>query len=259
MSNPIRRITEKLRHYYTALGWSGVMAFCLSKVRGRKPLYQTRRPGMAHPIFVRLGTTDASVLRQVLIEQHYDFALDPPPATIIDAGANIGLSAVYFANRYPDAKIIAIEPETSNYEILLKNTGPYANIMPIKAALWHQSGQIQLFDPGAGNHGFQTKGIDDQVQMRGELTKAVTIPELLEREKWSELDLLKIDVEGAEKEVFDESSEWISRVRAVMIELHDETRPGCLASFQRATVGFTQPCHRGESLLVTRNGAHQNG
>ena len=57
---------------------------------------------------------------------------------VLDAGANIGASAIYFARRYPNARIFALEPEQENYDLLLRNTHRYHNIIPIKAALWGQ-------------------------------------------------------------------------------------------------------------------------
>jgi FkbM family methyltransferase len=72
------------------------------------------------------------------------------PPVIIDAGANVGLCAVFYANRFPDARIIAIEPEPSNYEMLKKNTAPYPNITTVHAALWKENGPLRLFDTGEG-------------------------------------------------------------------------------------------------------------
>ena len=70
------------------------------------------------------------------------------PPVIIDAGANVGLSAVFYANRFPNARIIAIEPEPSNYEMLKRNVVPYSNVTPVQAALWKENGPLRLFDTG---------------------------------------------------------------------------------------------------------------
>jgi FkbM family methyltransferase len=76
---------------------------------------------------------------------------------IIDAGANIGLSALFFANKYPDAKIFAIEPEETNYKLLELNTKPYNNVCLIKAALWDSVRKIHLFDTGLGKDGYDRR------------------------------------------------------------------------------------------------------
>jgi methylase of polypeptide subunit release factors len=73
----------------------------------------------------RNGTKDLSVLKQVFVERQYDFPLPKAPISIADAGTNSGLLAVYFANRYPGASVIAIEPEDSNFKLLKRNASPY--------------------------------------------------------------------------------------------------------------------------------------
>ena len=88
-----------------------------------------------------------------------DFEVEKPPRTLVDAGANIGLASLYFANRFPSANIIAIEPEQSNFDLLRKNVAPYETITPIRAALWHENGIIKLVDPERlGKWGFMTSG-----------------------------------------------------------------------------------------------------
>jgi hypothetical protein len=70
-----------------------------------------------YPFRVRLKTSDVKAFEQVIYEKEYEMALSRPPSVILDAGANIGLASIYFANRYPNAKIIAVEPEKSNFEL----------------------------------------------------------------------------------------------------------------------------------------------
>src|ERR1700741_4382586 len=71
-------------------------------------------PGISHQLKLRKGTSDLEVFREIFLFNTYDFPV-PEPRTIVDAGANIGLSAVYFANRFKDATIFAVEPESSNF------------------------------------------------------------------------------------------------------------------------------------------------
>lgn len=78
------------------------------------------------------------------------------PRVIVDAGANIGLTSVFYSNKYPRAKIFAIEPEPSNFELLKKNTASYTNVVRIQAALLRENEPVGFFDPGAGFWGFRT-------------------------------------------------------------------------------------------------------
>jgi len=75
---------------------------------------------------------------------------------------------------------------------------------------------------------------------------------LMQQMGWSKLDLLKIDIEGAEREVFDDSPRWIGVVNACMAELHDHLKPGCSDSFGRAVAGFEGRTTKGESVVVWR-------
>lgn len=249
----MNRPLAKLKHYAATVGWRGTAAYCMARMLGRKPVFAAQVAGLAHPVFVRLGSTDVSVMKQVLIEKHYDFPVTLKPKRIIDAGANIGLSAVYFANRFPDAQIVAIEPEKSNFDILQKNIAAYPNIKPMFAALWPIDDEIQLLDPGTGNHGFQTSSSSKYPETRGQLTKAVCVGTILKERGWDSVDLLKVDIEGSEKELFESCDSWIGSVQIIMAELHDNLRPGCSAAFAKATKGFSSGGHCGESVMVHRS------
>jgi FkbM family methyltransferase len=203
-------------------------------------------------VTVRIGTTDVSVLRQVLHECHYDVDLPFSPKTILDAGANIGLAAVYFANRYPDATIVAVEPDESNVQILRENTASYPHIRVIQGALWNRDMRLRLFDPGAGHHGFQVSGTPQSTDAS---VQGFRVDTLMREMGWSSLDLLKVDIEGAELEVFADSEAWKHAVNACMAELHDDIKPGCTEAFTRAVAAFECRTLRGESEITWRAGA----
>jgi FkbM family methyltransferase len=236
---------KKIRHYHATLGAMGAAVFVLSKLSGKRPLFKVSVPGIAHPVQVRIGTTDASVLGQVLIEKHYDMPFEVHPKVIIDAGANIGLSAVYFANKYPNATIIALEPEASNFSVLEANARPYPQIKPLNAALWKENGKICLVDPDQGHHGFQTL----ESRTDGCWVEAMTVDALMAKFGLDSVDILKIDIEGAEKEVFETSAGWIQKVGMVMAELHDNLKPGCSRAHDDATREFPRRIPNGEIII----------
>lgn len=239
---------RKISHYFRLLGCRGVIAFLFGKATRTQPMVRVRVPGIQHPVYVRACTTDASVYAQVLVEKHYEFELSIDPRFIIDAGANIGLAAVYFANRFPDATIVAVEPEAGNYAMLCKNVAPYPKIRPLRAALWSENCQLNLFDPGQGSHGFQIRS--DSVGSAA--VDAVTVDYLLQQAGMKEVDLLKIDIEGAEKEVFEASADWKGRMLAVMAELHENLKPGCIAAFETATAHLDGYAVKGETVAKYR-------
>lgn len=246
------KIFQKVRHYYSALGPAGTIAFIYAKASGTRPVFKTRLAGIRHPVYVRIGTTDISVLRQVLIEKHYDLPCQIAPKFILDAGANIGLSAVFFANKYPDATIIAVEPEASNFRLLQKNVSLYPQIRPLQAALWKENKQINLVDPSNGHHGFQTVEKNANGGDQSGLVQALTVDAIISRMGLKTFDFLKIDIEGAEKEVFEHSSPWIGQVSTIMVELHDHLKAGCSQSFGNATQDFSESGSRGETIVRFR-------
>jgi FkbM family methyltransferase len=191
----------------------------------------------------------------VFIEQEYDFLVETQPKVIIDAGANIGLASIYFASKYPDAKIIAIEPEQSNFELLKENVAPYPHVVPIQAALWNKNEEINLIDPGSGKWGFMTEMKQPSKKIPSKTCHTVmgtTIDKIMQDYSLTKIDILKIDIEGAEKEVFSDTSSWIGKVDAVIIELHERFKPGCNRSFYRGSNGFDSEWSQGENMYLSR-------
>lgn len=251
----LQRKFRKSAWYYSRLGLSGLMAFFFAKLSGTRPLFKKKLKGIKHDVYVRIGTTDLSVLQQTLIERHYDFSLPMAPKVIVDAGANIGLSAVFFANKYPDALILAIEPDEGNFKVLQKNVAHYAQITALREAVWSENKQICLIDPGTGNHGFQTVAEGVVNGNRKGFVQAITMDALIDKMGLQRIDILKLDIEGAEKEVFETSERWIGRVGSIMVELHDHLKPGCSVAFLSATNGFSEKSMKGETVIVLRNTA----
>jgi FkbM family methyltransferase len=217
-------------------------------------------PGHSACVLVRPGTTDVSVFNTTYRSKQYDYDLAQPPRVIVDAGAYTGLSAAYFASRYPGATVIAIEPDGTNFDMLVRNTSGLANVHAIRAALWSSSGSVELTDPGAGAWAFRVAETGDSGSARpglAEVTRnqvpAITISEIMAQYSLSCIDLLKLDIEGSEKEVLASSAPWIADVRAICIELHDRFKPGCSREFYRAVHDFPIEHQRGETVMVMRN------
>lgn len=171
------------------------------------------------------------------------------PKTIVDAGANIGMASIYFAHRYPGAKIIAIEAEASNFAVLARHVRPYPAIIPVHAALWNRDGQINVSepDPATGAHGkwgFVTS------EGPGAKVLAVTMHTLMQEMCIPAIDLAKIDIEGAEHEVF-QDTRWLNSIGCLMIELHDRFRPGCSEVVEPTMQAFMR-MQRGETTTYLR-------
>lgn len=174
-------------------------------------------------IWMRPSSGDVFILYEVLAYESYricEESLDPATVkTIVDCGANVGITALYLAERYPSARILCIEPDPANFAILHRNVSCESRIVPIKAALVGvDAGVVYLSQdrPAWGN------SISDDPQAGKRLEVAgMTIPELCQRYSVERIDLLKVDIEGAEEQVF-RSPGFLECVQFVVIELHND-------------------------------------
>lgn len=241
------RIVEGLKWYYELCGSRGVCEIALFRFFGRPQTLAVVPPLTNHPVHLRIGTSDFCSYRDVLVFQTKSY--DPKticfvPKTIVDVGAHIGMASIRLALDYPMAIIFAVEPEPSNFAALSRNVLPYKNIVPIHAALWPVEGRVSMEPSNAHPKGTFRVVQDDQPYIR-----AITMDTLMRENGIDSIDLLKMDIEGAEKDVFKECP-WIRKVRVLAIELHDRIREGCRETVLAAAAGFD--CHeRGEITFLS--------
>jgi FkbM family methyltransferase len=238
-----------IRFYRKVVGWRGVREAALARASQSKRFISVQPAGVKAAFRLRVPSTDVPTYEQVFLNNEYDFRAIERPRVIVDAGANIGLASILFANRYPEAKIFAIEPERDNFSLLADNVRPYDNIVPLQAALWGENTTINLIDPGDGAWGFMTEPAGE-----GHAVSAITMDRLMSHYGIDYVDILKVDIEGAEKEVFADTSAWIDRVGSIIVELHERLKSGCNRSFYNATSGFSQEWLHGENVFVSKPG-----
>jgi FkbM family methyltransferase len=239
---------QGLKWYYELCGSRGVCSVAAFRLCGRPreltivPLHSN------HRVHLRIDTSDFCAYRDVLIFRTKSY--DPPirdfaPSIVVDAGAHIGMASILFTLQYPAARIIAIEPEPSNFAALVKNTAAFKMITPIQAAVWRENTEVTL-----GPSIAHPKGAFQIVENGSQRVRAITMDNLMREAGIASIDLLKVDIEGAEIEVF-ESCSWIKKVRVMAIELHDRIRPGCSSAVQNATRDLS--CvQQGEVTFFTR-------
>ena len=245
----IQRIADNHKQY----GVRGLMFAAKSRLIRHPTTARVRPPGIRRPLILRTRTTDPRTCSQVFLKAEYAIDLARQPRVIIDAGANIGLTSIYFTHRFPAARIIAIEPERTNFALLEQNVCDYSNISPVHAAVWKRNTTLDLVDPGLGHWGFQTQAQAEQghVQILGKVP-GLTIDGIMHQFDLDYVDLLKVDIEGSEQEVFENASAWIDRIGVIIIELHDNFREHCSRNVYRAVSDFEYESRRGESHLFAR-------
>jgi FkbM family methyltransferase len=198
---------------------------------GAEPAEVHLRP-LSHPFYIRPGTPDADLVLYVLARESYGYMLPSPRVRlIIDAGANIGDTTVWYANRFPESVVIGVEPDPDNFAILAQNCAPYGNgIRLVKGALWP-----------VANRSLAVTGATYTVQVResknpGELLCLSVDPLTILRDTGLDaIDIFKIDIEGAELELFSgDCDEWLQRTRNIAIEIHTpEARDAVFAATSR--------------------------
>lgn len=182
--------------------------------------------------FLRPHTSDAGTFRQVFIDRQYEIPYAFEPKTIIDAGANIGLSALYFADRFPLASIVALEPDKDNFEIAVQNTRNNSRIKMMQKGVWNKNVFLEIINPAAGENSFMVK--ETEIKTPNSIT-STDIATIIFEQNWPAIDILKIDIEGSEKELFSDNFEkWIPKTRVIFVEVHDEMKKGCSKSVFKA-------------------------
>lgn len=180
-------------------------------------IYLRRDP---EPIYLRLGRSDGFVMEEIFITDVYApvtlVALEKVEQ-IVDLGANVGLSVRLWQRRFPEARIIAVEPDPDNFDTCRRNLAddPHHRVQLFRVLIGAQPGLAYL-DRSAEECAFTMTSTPT-----GDPIDVLPMPAILEQAKCGkEIDLLKVDIEGAEQQLFADCAGWIGRVRAIMIELH---------------------------------------
>jgi FkbM family methyltransferase len=228
-----------------------VFKFALAKVAGRQ--WPCRLNFRGCRFLVRPNSPDLRVVRSILLGELEEAirCTRPKFGLIIDAGGYIGVSAVVFARHFPNARIVVLEPDMENYRLASANCRDYANVDVLNCALAATESQVTLYDRGLGPWGFtivQQAADAPLMTSIGEVS-ALSIGTLLRRYGVDGVDLLKLDIEGGEYELFEGCPRWVASCGVIVAELHDRIRPGCSDVFRKAMTGREQVGTGGEKLV----------
>ena len=198
-------------------------------------------------VWIRVGSSDECTLDEIRKRDVYGAAatLSKNVGTVIDLGANIGLASRYFLAKFPSASVFAVEPDSSNFELLTRNLSvtPESRRSCVQAAVWNANEMISLNPP-----------VDDSrfnaIQVRSgksdRMVQGWTMAKLIELSGFKTVDILKIDIEGAETQLFQGDLDWLDRVGMILIEFHGNSR---------AESNFDHLVEK-HGLAIVANGAH---
>jgi FkbM family methyltransferase len=254
------RFLGKEREYRQELGFGLGIRWYAARALARLPIPGPKRievkpRGLLHPLAVRMkGSSDEFVFDEIFVRHEYRPICEHlrHHQVILDLGANVGYASAFFASRFPDARIIAVEPDPANFELCRQNLEPYGKrIMILQGAVWSSCSKLALSHE-LGN-GWATQVAAAENDTRSDV-EGWDLPALLDMCRIETVDLLKIDIEGSEAEVFcANSARWLSRVRNICIELHDAR---CRETFFRALDGFDYELleHRESTMCLNMEG-----
>jgi FkbM family methyltransferase len=187
---------------------------------------------MRHPIKccirLRESGTDFGTFSEVLVTEVYKPVLDRigECRTFVDLGANIGLTCLYIAQRFPQCAIFALEPNQETYNLLLRNLSSLirkGRCATLPGAAWNAN---SLLVPDQNNSplGYDVFRVRKPGQTAVGNIPAYSMNEILSRSGFRSVDLLKIDIEGAETQVLSGDTSWLEAVNFIAIEFHGSSR-----------------------------------
>ncbi|MBZ0180310.1 MAG: FkbM family methyltransferase [Melioribacteraceae bacterium] len=151
--------------------------------------------------------------KEIFVDQNYNFNSASDRPIIYDCGSNVGTSCLYFSRLYPQCKIHAFEADPDVYSVLMQNIKSYGmtNVTAYNKAVWKDDDGVKISQSGADGSSMFTEGKKIVVQ-------SIRLSELLRKEEI--VDLLKIDIEGAEYEVLSDCKNSLNKVNNIFLEYH---------------------------------------
>ncbi|HEY7375558.1 MAG TPA: FkbM family methyltransferase [Polyangia bacterium] len=165
----------------------------------------------------RLNRGDMQSIREVWIDECYQLPFDLVPERMVDLGANIGLTSLWFAHRYGCKSVIAVEPSPANAQVVRLNLeGNNVNAQVVQAAVGAHDGTAFFEDAVDSNLGHLASAGGREVQVVSMDTLLSGLPSS------AQIDVVKMDIEGGEGPLMRENLAWLGRVKSLIAEFHPE-------------------------------------
>lgn len=231
------------------------------QVEGRNLELRMKAP-VQTTVSLREVGSDILTFNEVIKDQVYKnilAALDRCE-TVIDLGANIGLASLYFAGHYPRARVLAVEPNPPTYKILtanLKNLVEAGRCRTLQAAVWGSEKKLVADRSKAEEDhysAFATREADDDRQDGGETMQGLPVNRIISESGFGRVDLMKVDIEGAEVELFKGDLDWLKVVGAIAIEFHEDSRAVTRFDEVMQAYGFRIQDQGAHTVLAVRAG-----
>ncbi|HEX4230001.1 MAG TPA: FkbM family methyltransferase [Bryobacteraceae bacterium] len=220
---------ELLNRRRRVVGWKGGLHLralekrvTRNEIAGEWPIITINPPGARFNLAMRTGpSSDYLVAEQVFRDRNYAIIEKLRNVrTILDCGANVGYTSAYLLTSYPAARVVAVEPDDGNWRMCAQNLRSYGKRATlIQAAVWGSEKNLAItMDRTDTEWGREVKEI---VSSNNPTVPGITMHRLIEQCSGS-ADIVKMDIEWAELNVFSADTSWLSKVRNLVIELHDD-------------------------------------
>lgn len=160
---------------------------------------------------------DLRILKDVFLDGEYEMTLREEPRVILDVGGNVGVSALYFALKYPKASVYVFEPDPQAYKQLIKNISPFSNIKAYSYAVTDADGPITFYSVN-GRSESSSLQLRPKAASRHTVTGR-TITSILQELGLNQVDILKFDIEGGEWALLS-SIKNFEKLRTIIGEVH---------------------------------------
>ncbi len=202
-----------------------------------RDLVKLRLKGYAQPLWIRRNTSDRFVVRQVFRDGDYSSVdLAGPIRRFVDAGANIGCTTFYLLHRYPHSEGDAIEADPENLALCQKNLAPFVGRVRLHGkGVWPRSMPLRLVKPANGLGLESTTSVVECLPGEAGDIDGVSLDDLRMSGNQDTFDLVKMDIEGAERPILEAHPRWLDSTRNLMIELHG---PEARKAFDQALLGY---------------------
>lgn len=217
-------------------GFTGAIRLLTARTVNTSPVYVKVDGGKGARIAIRPRDSDYLVAEQIFDQGQYQLGArleqnlaqlaaswraEGITPVVIDAGANVGYSAIEFARRLPGTIIIAIEANPQTADALKVNVADWPSIRPVRAALWSNDDGVSLVPGAAGSWSDQVSDMRSDV-----LVPSLTLQQAVDLTPSARPLLVKLDIEGSERAVCESSMDLLGTVPCVVIEPHDWLFPG---------------------------------
>jgi FkbM family methyltransferase len=207
MKKIIKTIFETIKYYFWYTTFQRALFDSVGKQEGEINLFNKK-------FYYHYGLAFYDTYREIFEKNIYEFKTNSSKPIIIDCGANMGLSVLYFSKKYPNAEIIAFEPDETVLPYFEKNinTQNIKNVELYKKAVWTEETELKFYtDNGLG--GRIGKEFKNQTP---KIIKSVRLKNYLNRP----IDILKIDIEGPEFLILQDCEDLLFNINHIFIEYH---------------------------------------